>query len=73
LRTHLEEALNNSYTVDEIREVLLHTGVDAFRVTSEPIGFSVVKRYAARRIVAVSCRTTSTSYSAKFRRGNDDS
>src|SRR5438046_209917 len=43
LRNHLEGALNNGVTVDELREILLHTAVycglpaagDAFRVAEE--------------------------------------
>lgn len=43
LRSHLEGALNNGCTVDELREILLHTAVycglpaagDAFRVAQE--------------------------------------
>ena len=43
MRNHLEGALNNGVTVDELREILLHSAVycglpaagDAFRVAEE--------------------------------------
>jgi len=46
LRVHVQGAINNGVTQDEIREVLLHTmvysgvpaGVEAFRVASEVLG-----------------------------------
>ena len=45
LRTHVEGALNNGCSIEELREILLHTAVyaglpaavDAFRVTEEVI------------------------------------